>query len=788
MTDTFKKIAVIGAGTMGCQLAALFAGAGCEVELMRASVGADHGDEVRKKISRFRPAALFSKDDIERIRVGSLENDSDRIAGCDWIVESIVEDFSAKIALLKVLDSLADPFAIISSNTSSISYNALAQPMGAGFCSRFLITHFFNPPRYLKLVEIACNDIASGAAATLEQFLTSRLGKGVVRVKDTPGFIANRIGVFSVMDAMHLAAARGWPIEAVDAVMGRPAARPRQGVFKMLDMVGLDTVAAVAAQIHGACSADELSAPFQVPEFLSEMLAMGLRGVKSGRGFYASEGGRPQAIDLRTVSYRPRLHFCARSLSLHEHLPDAGERLAKTAFSDDQAGEIAWPAISRTLTYAASCAPEIADDIASVDRALRWGFNWELGPFEAWDALGPRRVAERLKKEGRPVPELVQRLLSTGRESFYSHREGLRFVFDMKGDSPDLRAHEERSVSISRARREGRVIEGNASASLVDLGEGIVCCEFHTKMNVLDAGTIAMLMRAVERTEREGAGLLIANEGEAFSAGADLNLIAALAQRRAFVELERLLCEFQSACQAIRFCRRPVVAAPFGRVLGGGAEICLSAAARVAHAETYMGFTELMVGLIPSGAGCKNMLIAMETRERARRAGWRMPEGVRDDGGPYPKTLTAFELIGTARASSSARDAIDLGLLTPCDRIVMDRDDLIAAARDELIRLASAYEPPGYRDDIALPGRGGERALMQVARHFRARGLATDYDLVVVSRLARVLAGGALSTSHQASEAAIMELEREAFLSLAGEKKTQQRIEQMLKTGKPLRN
>ncbi len=783
-----NKIAVIGAGTMGCQLAALFAGAGCEVELIRASAGAGCGDEVKKRIAKFKPAALFSRSDVDRIRLGNLERDAERIAGCGWIVESIVEDLGAKAAVLRKIDSLADPFAIISSNTSSISYDALAAPMGAGFSSRFLITHFFNPPRYLKLVEIACRDSASGAAALVEQFLTSRLGKGVVRVKDTPGFIANRIGVFSVMDAMHLAEANGWPIEAVDTVMGRPAARPRQGVFKMLDMVGLDTVAAVAAQLHVACGPDELSAPFQVPPFLSEMLAMGFKGAKSGRGFYAADGGRSQAMDLRSVSYRPRLNFCAGSLSEHERLPEAAERLRRTAFAADQAGEIAWPAVSRTLSYAASCAPDIADDIASIDRALRWGFNWELGPFEAWDALGPRRVAARLAQEGRPVPELVQRLLSTGRESFYSHSEGLRFVFDMKGANADLRAHDERPIAISRARSVSGLIEGNASASLIDLGEGIFCCEFHTKMNVLDEGAITMLARAVEMTELSGVGLLIANEGEAFSAGADLNLIASLAERGAFGDLERLVRAFQSACQAIRFSKRPVVAVPFGRVLGGGAEICLAAAARVAHAESYMGFTELMVGLIPSGSGCKNMLIAMEERERAKRASWRMPEDTPCDGGPFPKSLAAFELIGTAKSSSSARDAMDLGFLMPSDRIVMDRDELIAHARDEAMRLAQGYEPPKYRDDVSLPGSGGERALMQVARQYRARGLATDYDLVVVSRLARVLAGGALSTAHQASESAILELEREAFLSLAGEKKTQQRIAHMLKTGKPLRN
>ncbi|MBN1282222.1 MAG: 3-hydroxyacyl-CoA dehydrogenase/enoyl-CoA hydratase family protein [Proteobacteria bacterium] len=784
MAHSFDKIAVIGAGTMGCQLAALFAGAGSRVELLSVT---GSGQGTQKRLAGFRPPALFAKRDAERIRAGSLSEHAERLAGCGWIVESVIEELGAKIAVLGAVEAAADRSAIVSSNTSSISYASLAAGMGAGLRSRFLITHFFNPPRYLKLVEICCAAVSEGAAAEIEPFLSGRLGKGVVRVKDTPGFIANRIGVFSVMDAMHLAADRGWPVEAVDTVMGRPAARPRQGVFRMLDMVGLDTVAAVSRQLAIACCEDDLARPFDVPRFLSEMLSRGWRGAKSGSGFYSNAAGTAHAIDLRTVAYRPRLNFCPGSLAEIEGVPDPSERIARTAFACDQAGEIAWPSISRTLAYAASRAEEIADDIASVDRALRWGFGWELGPFEAWDALGARRVAERLDSEGVQVPALVDRLLSSGRGSFYSHSDGMRFVFDVKGGA-DARAHEERPLSVSRARRSGGVIESNASASLVDLGEGVYCCEFHTKMNALDEGSVGMISLSVERSEREAAALIVANEGEAFSAGADLKLIGSLAERGDFAKLERLVSLFQSACQRVRFSKRPVVAVPFGRVLGGGLEVCLAAAARVAHAETYAGLAELMVGLIPSGGGCKNMLIAMEAREESTREGRLMPAGAPRDGGPQPKSRAAFELIGTARVSSSARDAVGLGYLAGSDRIVMDRDCLIAQARDEAMRLSVNYEPPRFRDDISLPGRGGEIALMQIARNYRACGLATDYDLVVAGRLARVLTGGVLPMRHLATEDAIMELEREAFLSLAGEKRTQERIAHMLKTRKPLRN
>jgi len=484
------------------------------------------------------------------------------------------------------------------------------------------------------------------------------------------------------------------------------------------------------------------------------MLVNGWLGSKSERGFYArGEGGSVKSIDLARVAYRPKLNFVARSLSTIDSVPSASERLAHTVFSDDQAGEIAWPLVSSTLCYAAGRAGEIAGDIDSIDRALRWGYNWEIGPFEAWDALGVRRVVKRLDAEGRDVPAMVRELLGSGRESFYEEWRPRLF-------------------SIAGAR--GGLVEKNESASLLDLGGGIFACEFHTKMNALDDAVIGMLAVSMDRAESDGLGLLIANDGEAFSVGGDLNLIGTLAQRGDFEGLDRLLRDFQSVCQRIRFAKRPVIALPFGRALGGGWEVALAACARVAHIESYVGLVELSVGLVPAGSGCKNMLIRMEGHCAAR--------------GPYPKSQAAFELIGTSRVSASAREASELGFLSGRDRIVLDRDELLASARDELMKIAPSYSPPEYRDDIMLPGRGGETALINMARQYRARGLATEYDAHVAAKLARVLTGGDRPVQHAADEQHILDLEREAFLSLAGEKRTQERIRHMLKTRKPLRN
>ncbi|MFH1830129.1 MAG: 3-hydroxyacyl-CoA dehydrogenase NAD-binding domain-containing protein [Pseudomonadota bacterium] len=661
-----------------------------------------------------------------------------------------MEKLEAKRALFKKIESLLNPQALVSSNTSALPWSTLVKDGENGFKQRFVITHFFNPPRYLKLVELVCGpECDEKLVSKLSSFLSERLGKGVLHAKDTPAFIANRIGIFHAMDVMHLAGEHSWPFESVDAVLGRPTGRPKTGIFKLMDVVGLDTVASVTETILKGCSDDESIARFRIPQYIQRMLVNGWTGNKAGCGFFkkSKDNGRIMALDPRTMQYREKVSFNTPILAETKSIRCVNSRIRNMVFSTDEASEIAWLIISRLLVYAANRIPEVCSDVKDVDRAMRWGFNWQLGPFETWDALGVRKVADRLESEGREVPALVEEMLSSGRESFYTS-----------------------SVSIKTGK--GRV-EKNACASLVDTGDGIFACEFHSKMNAIGESTIKMLEISLERAEREGAGLLIANDGEHFSVGANLLAILDAIEKKRWDDIDKMVRSFQTISQRIRFSTKPVVAAPFGRTLGGACEFCMSSAARVAHIETYMGLVETAVGLIPAGGGCKNLLLKMEQRL---------------GGGPGPKEHGAFELIATSRVSTSAREAMELGLISQHDSIVFDRDRLFSAARDKLLELAKDYTPPQPRTDIKASGNGGKNALINVVRAYLNKGLATKYDAYIAEKLAYVLSGGDKPCIHTTDEAHILDLEREAFLSLAGEERTKQRIAHMLKTNKPLRN
>lgn len=771
---------------MGSQLAAMFAGAGCSVELL----GRVRSQATIKGIVKSRPAALYSLSDVGRIRAGNIDDDIARLRGCDWIIESVVERLDAKLALLDRIQDHIGPHALVSSNTSSLSLKSLAEGLPGDIRPRFFISHFFNPPRYLKLVEIVTGqDVDEKAISALSRFLSRSLGKGVVRAKDTPAFIANRVGIFYVMDNFHLAYERGWPLEIVDAVLARPAGRPRSGVFRLMDMVGLDVVASVAGTVFKGCPHDESVGRFRIPQYLQHMLVNGWVGRKAGRGFFTKcgETGKIRVIDPNSLDYRPMVSFNAPSIREAASMSCPKARIRRTVMADDQAGEIAWPAISRTLVYAANRVPEISADIADIDRALKWGFNWDLGPFETWDVLGVRYVADRLESEGAPIPEMVKRMLSAGYDSFYEWKGGRGRIFDI-GNVRMLPLVERRPLSVAISREDGGVVMENASASLLGLGDGVFACEFHSKANSIDEGALDMIDRSIDFVEREGAGLLIANEGEYFSAGADLRSILEAIERKDWDYIDGLIRRFQATSQRIRFSTKPVVAVPFSKVLGGGCEFCLAAASSAAHVETYMGFVEMAVGLIPAGGGCKNLILALEENERARREGTPGLWGAPDDGGPGPREQAAFELIATARTSSSAIDARDLGFLNRGDPIIFDKDLLIEKAKRYVMELSKGYVPPALREEIVVSGRGGEMNLLNSIRSYSARGLATEHDAMIAQRLARVLTDGSVQCVHTVTEDRILDLEREAFMSLVGEAKTKERIEQMLRTGKPHRN
>lgn len=804
MSMKINKVAVLGAGVMGAGIAAHLAGCGVPVLLLdilpTPEKTTNESDPAWRnkfalsaieRIKTSRPSLVYSQKDISKIQVGNFDDDLKRAAECDLVIEVVLERIDIKQKLYERLEPLLRPDAIITSNTSGLGWATLAEGRSPAFRERFLVTHFFNPPRYMKLLELVAGpDTDADATDSVKRFCEDVLGKGVVVAKDTPNFIANRIGATHILDVMHLTVEKGWPIEAVDAVLGPATGRPRSAVYRTADIVGLDTLAFVADTVLKKCQNDEMHDRLKLPQYMAQMLAKSWTGQKAGQGFYKKDkaSGAILTLDLANMDYRPGVKFNTPSLKRAKDITDVSERLRTVVFAEDQAGDIAWTSLSRMLVYAAMRVPEISDDIVSVDRAMRWGFNWALGPFETWDALGVKRVCERLEKEGRAVPPFVRTLLETGRDSFYEVRECRRYYFDVASKEMKPEFGSENVFVLERLKCADRVVAKNSGASLIDLGDGVLCCEFHTKMNAIDADIVGMIHQGLDRAEKEGVGLLLANDGENFSVGANLLLILMNAQQGKWDDLNEIVRQFQAVGQRMRFSPKPVVAVPFGMTLGGGCELCLAASKRHAAAETYIGLVEVGVGVIPAGGGCKNLLLQIEGIIRGMHRPtdkiWFSP----DDAGPYPKVRWTFETIAMAKVSTSAKEAVELGILRKTDSITLDRDRLIADAKKDIIELAKNYAPPAMREDITLPGLGGKMAVMNALREFKRQGRVTDHDMVICEKLAHVLTGGDVPTTHTATEEHILDLEREVFLSLCGMEKTQARMSQMLLTGKPLRN
>ena len=767
---SIKKVAVIGSGVMGSGIAAHLANCGIPSYLLDV-VPPDLG-----KILKAKPAHLYDADDIKLITPGLLDQNLEKLKECDWVIEAIPERLDLKKELYKKITPYLRNDAWVSSNTSGLPFHELK------FRDKFCITHFFNPPRYLKLVEMV------GDAPELAAFIREKLGKGVVRAKDTPNFIANRIGVFHVYDCLHKAAENGWPVEVIDKVMGPATLHPKSAAFRTCDIVGLDTLSLVAKTCYDGCPQDECRATFKNPEFLDKMIEKKWLGEKTKSGFYkvvlrpfdpsTSSGLRVSgaqdergakeilSINLQTLEYGSQQKFRADSLGKVREITDPAEKIRTVVFADDEAGKIAWSLMSNMLLYAANRVPEISDSIQDVDHAMRWGFNWEMGPFEMWDALGVATVAERLQKEGRVVPALVQDILKK-----------------------DGKFYPKPSLTFLKSRKEsGGVVETNAGGSVVDLGDGVFCAEFHSKMNAIDGDVLEIINKGLARAEKEGQGLVITNEGENFSVGANLMLILLTAQQKDWNQLDFIVREFQKTMQAIRFSKKPVVAAPFNLALGGGCETCLSAAHIAAAAETYIGLVEVGVGLLPAGGGCKNMLLRWEERMRENHNPkdkiWFSPA----DGGPFPKVQKAFELIAMAKVATSAKEAKKFGFLRKNDSVVLDRENLTEAAKQKVLELSKNYAPPLPSEKIQLPGLGGEMALTNAVHGFLIKGEISEYDAFIGKTIAHVLCGGDKPSTHYTDEQHLLDLEREAFLKLCGEEKTQARMQNMLMTGKPLRN
>lgn len=789
---TIKKVAVIGAGIMGKGIAAHLANAGIPSLLL--DLDKKIVEQGLEQLRKWKPALLYDAADINLITLGSIAEDLSKVAECDWIVEVIVEQLQPKRELYAQLEALLKPHQVVSSNTSGIGWRLLTEGRSTAFRRRFCITHFFNPVRYLKLVELVGGSETDPAVLQqMETFLGDRLGKGVVHAKDTPSFIANRIGIYTMGDTLQFVAKRGVPITAVDAVFGPALGRPKSGAFRLIDLIGLDTIAHVAHDTYLGCPNDAARETIKLPAYYAQMVERKWLGDKTGRGFYwktKGEDGSKQilALDIATMAHGPQKKFKTPSLGRARELDDVRERMRTVVFADDEAGQIAWPLIADMLVYSADRIPEIADDVVNIDRAMRWGYGWELGPFETWDALGVATVAERLAKEGRPVPPLVQQVLSKGGGTFYAGAVTAPTYFDAGAATHRSIPARPGVLGLAAAKAVRPVTAHNESASLVDLGDGVYCVEFHTKMNAIDEGVLQMLTRGLDEVEARGTGLVIHNEGINFCVGANIMLIYLEAQQQNWQRIDAIVRTFQSLAQRLTYCTKPVVAAPFQLALGGGCEIPLAATRIRAAAETYIGLVEVGVGLIPAGGGCKNMLLRMESACQAAHDPtnqiWMSPK----DGGPFPKVRRAFETIAFAKVATSAKDARRIGYLRPSDAYSIDRDRLLADAKADVLALAATYRPGTPRTDISLPGKGGEMALVNAVREARALGQVTEYDQVVGEKLAYLLAGGNWPTAHMASEQDILDLERETFLHLCGREETQARIQHMLMTGKPLRN
>jgi 3-hydroxyacyl-CoA dehydrogenase len=803
-----SKAAVLGAGTMGARIAAHFANAGIPALLLdivppgadaksRNQVAAAGLDAAAKS----RPAAFFEPALASLVTVGNFEDDLGRVAEVDWIVEAVVENLEIKRSLLKKVEAVRRPGTIITTNTSGLPVSKIAEGFCADFRRAWFGTHFFNPPRYMRLLEIIPTPETDQAAIeAVAHFADRRLGKGIVFAKDTPNFIANRIGTFSVLNVMRLMQEMDLTIEEVDALTGTAVGWPRSATFRTIDMVGLDILGHVVANMT-ASSRDERS-ELNLPVFFQQMLERKWLGDKTRGGFYkkvkAGEGQEDErlALDWKTLEYKPRGKARFPALDMAKNVEDTAARVKMLLGFDgsgpqkgDKAGQFLWSALSELWTYAANRIPEISDTVVEIDRAMRLGFNWELGPFELWDAAGVEASVARMKKEGRPVAAHVETLLSSGQKSWYTENAKAasgRSYWDLRTGDWHLVEVPAGVWSVTVAKKSNGVVKKNAGASLVDLGDGVGCIEFHSKMNSMGGDIVGLILQTLKPG---GAGdpfdaFVITNDAQNFSVGANLMMLLLSVQEQEWDEIDLAIRQFQNMTQAVKFSPKPVVVAPFGLALGGGCEISLHAPARQPHAELYMGLVEVGVGLLPGGGGCKEMVLrAMDSAQAVR------PGGRGESVEILEAMKRAFEIVATAKVSTSAHEARGYGFLSDADRITMNRDRVLSDAKTRALELVcSGYQPPQPRTDIPAPGENILATLKMGAYIMHEGGYITDYELKLAGKIVEVLCGGAVSPGTPVSEQYLLDLEREAFKSLCGEKKTQERIQYTLKTGKTLRN
>jgi 3-hydroxyacyl-CoA dehydrogenase len=812
-----NKVAVLGAGTMGARIAAHFANAGVP-SLLLDIVPPDADGPARNKIAatgldgakKSKPAAFFAPSLSRLVTVGNFDDDLKRLADVDWIIEAIVENLEIKRTLLKRVEAIRKPGTIITTNTSGLPVAKIADGFSADFRRSWFGTHFFNPPRYMRLLELIPTPDADPALIdAVTHFCDQQLGKGVVLAKDTPNFIANRIGTFSVLNVMRLMQKMDLTVEEIDALTGQAVGWPRSATFRTIDLVGLDILGHVVANMTQNVK-DERS-DLQIPAFFKQMLERKWLGDKTKGGFYKKSVGRAPssagggkekeeerlAINWKTLEYHSRQKPKFAALDMAKNVEETEARIRMLLALDgsggaqkpDKASAFLWAALSDLWTYSANRIPEISDSAVEIDRAMHLGFNWELGPFQLWDAAGVEATVARMKKEGRPIAANVEKLLASDAKSWYEDDPKTpsgRAYFDLDHGSFKPVAVSEGVWSVEGAKKSNYVVKKNSGASLVDLGDGVACIQFHSKMNALGADIISLIQQTLKPGGPGDAfdAFVITNDAQNFSVGANLMLLLMSVQEEEWDEVDLAIRQFQGMTQAIKFSPKPVVIAPFGLALGGGCEVSLHAAARQPHAELYMGLVEVGVGLLPGGGGCKEMLLrAVDSAASIR------PDGRGESVEMMEAMKKVFETIATAKVATSAEEARGLGFLSSSDRVTMNRERVLSDAKARALELVrSGYEPPVMRTNIPAPGENILAALKMGVYLMRQGDFISDHELKLGTKIAEVLCGGNITPGTPISEQYLLDLEREAFKSLCGEKKTQERIQFTLKTGKTLRN
>jgi len=785
-----KRVGVLGAGVMGQGIAAHLANAGIpsylfdiapnELTEAEAEAGLTLEDrQVRNRISsagvmsmaKNRPALLYQKDLASFVTACNYEDDVDKLAECDWIVEVVIERLDIKQRVFDMVDEHRKPGSIITSNTSGLSVAAMAEGRSDDFRKHFMVTHFFNPVRYMRLLELVpCDDTDPELFAAMADFGENVLGKGIVYAKDTPNFIANRVGTFGMASVFHWIDKKGVGVTETDKVFGSAMGRPKSAMFRTADIVGLDTLAHVFGTIEQNCTDDPWRARFEVPASIKGMIEKGYLGAKTRAGFYKKVKGDDGksailAIDLKTLEYGPQPDVKLDAIGASRSKETSGEKIAAMVWFEDEYGELAWKATAEVSIYSAQLLGEIADDIVNIDRGLRWGFNWDLGPFEVWDAIGVEKSVQRMTDEGFDVPAVVDQMLSKSEGTWYVARDGVQYFWDFSTEEYKPVPVDKRLIFIDDLKAQDKVLATNVGATLYDMGDGVGLVEFHTKMGVdmVNAGDLV--------------GLVVGNEASNFSVGANVGLVGMLAMNQQFDEVGEMVKGLQDTLMAMRYCDGPVVIAPRGMALGGGCEIVMHGDSVRASAESYIGQVELGVGLIPAAGGCKEM---------AMRFYGSIPPQVNADLFPYMERL--FRVIGMASVGTSAEESRELGFLRPTDRVTLNPDAVLADAKADVLAMAAmGYQAPKPRT-VKVPGRDGLAALKIAAHTMKEGGYLSEYDQYLGTVLGAVLCGGDVPAGTVLSEQDFLDLERETFVDLCRQEKTMARIMHMLEKGKPLRN